>query len=240
MRKTLLAVLITSAPLLAQAEDHPGTFIIAAYGDSTTAGVTASGNRNILSKNNEVSFLQQMLREKYGNNIEVKNHGMPGAQVSVLVYDKDNTPMNWSERMAKSDANMILINYAINDARINFFKDKGERIETPQEYKRIITELVKGAKANNKLVVLQEPNPICGKAERWNVWPYVYQLNEVAKEQQVPIVKQYSAIKQNRDWQSEMSPDCIHPNEMLYKQKAERTFNVLSSTFDSVLSRHSS
>jgi len=56
MRKTLLAVLITSAPLLAQAEDHPGTFIIAAYGDSTTAGVTASGNRNILSKNNEVSF----------------------------------------------------------------------------------------------------------------------------------------------------------------------------------------
>lgn len=235
-----MAVLIGAAPLLAQADEKPGNFIIAAYGDSTTAGVTASGGRNIISKNNEVSFLQQLLREKYGNNIEVKNHGMPGAQVSVLVFNDDNSPQDWSERMAKSDANMILINYAINDARINFFKDKGARIESPQEYKRIMTELVKGAKANNKLVVLQEPNPICGKAERWNVWPYVYQLNEVAKEQQVPIVKQYSVIKQNRDWQSEMSPDCIHPNEMLYKQKAERTFDVLSSNFDRIFSQHSS
>lgn len=241
MSKKLMAVLLVAAPVLAQAADDKAAFVIAAYGDSTTAGVISSGGRNIITKNNEMNYLHQMLKDKYGADIQLKNHGSPGAQAAELVYSQDNKPhLDWAERMAKSDANMILLNYGINDARIYFFKDKKAHQESPEEYKRIMTELVKVAKAHNKLVVLQEPNPICGRAERWNVWPYVYQLNEVAKEQQVPIVKQFSLIKENRDWQSEMSPDCIHPSEMLYKQKAQRTFDVLSATFDSALSKHSS
>lgn len=240
MTKTMIAALIMTAPLMAQSADNHGSFIIAAYGDSTTAGVISSGGRNIITKSNEMHYLHQMLKDKYGDDVQVKNHGVPGAQAAQLLFSHNNMPQTaWAERIAKSNANMILLNYAINDARIYFFKDKKAHQESPEEYKRIMTELVKVAKANNKLVVLQEPNPICGRAEKWNVWPYVYQLNEVAKEQQVPIVKQFSVIKENRMWQKAMSPDCIHPSEMLYKQKAQRTFNVLSANFDSVL-KHSS
>lgn len=240
MTKTLLTVLMMSAPLLAQAADNQKPLIIAAYGDSTTAGVISSGGRNVITKNNEINYLHQLLKKTYGDDIEVKNHGVPGAQAAELVLTQDNkSQLDWAERMRQSSASIILLNYGINDARIYFYKDKKAHQESPQEYRRIMTALVKGAKASNKLVILQEPNPVCGRAERWNIWPYVYQLNEVAKEQNVPIVRQFSVIKENRDWQKEMSPDCIHPSEELYKQKAQRTFDVLSASFDKVLKRNS-
>lgn len=240
MIKPLFTALLLSAPLLAQAAGEPASFIIAAYGDSTTAGVTSSGGKNVITPDNEMTYLQQMLQARYGKGVLVQNHGVPGAQAAELLYSKgENDPAGWSARMAKSSASLILLNYAINDARHLFFKDKNTHLESPEEYRRILTELVKGAKAQNKLVVLQEPNPICGKVERWNVWPYVYQLDAVAKAENVPIVKQWSEIKTNRAWQTEMSPDCIHPTPALYKQKAQNTYNVISANFSHVLSQQS-
>ncbi|WP_380179196.1 SGNH/GDSL hydrolase family protein [Kalamiella sp. sgz302252] len=238
MIKSLIAVAVLSASCLAQAANESDAFVIAAYGDSTTAGVMSSGGKNIITPGNELAYLQKMLQSKYGSAIEVENHGLPGAQAAALLYRKGQEDTSlWRERMDNSSAKIILLNFAINDARHFFFKDKNAHLESPEEYARLMTELVKEAKAHNKLVVLQEPNPICGKAERWNVWPYVYQLNEVAKAQDVPIVKQWSAIKAQRDWQSGMSPDCIHPSEMLYQQKAQQTFNVISANFDKELSQ---
>ncbi|MEZ3499144.1 SGNH/GDSL hydrolase family protein [Pantoea sp. KPR_PJ] len=241
MTKSLIAVAILSAACFAQAADERAAFVIAAYGDSTTAGVMSSGGKNIITPGNEIATLQTLLQNKYGPGVEVKNHGVPGAQAAELLYNKgQDDPSGWTERMANSDAKLILLNYAINDARHFFFKDKNTHLESPEEYGRIMTALVKEAKAHHKLVVLQEPNPICGKVERWNVWPYVYQLNEVAKAQDVPIVKQWSAIKAKRDWQSGMSADCIHPSEMLYQQKAQQTFDVITAHYDKELSQHGS
>ena len=237
MTKSLIAAAILSASCVAQAADR-GPFIIDAYGDSTTAGVMSSGGKNIIAPGNEMAWLQKMLQSKYGDAIEVKNHGVPGAQAAELLYNKGkDDPSGWSERMANSSAQLILLNYAINDARHYFFKDKNAHLESPEEYGRIMTALVKEAKAHNKLVVLQEPNPICGKVERWNVWPYVYQLNEVAKAEGVPVVKQWTAIKAQRDWQSGMSADCIHPSESLYKLKAQQTFDVINANFGKQLSQ---
>jgi len=241
MTKSLIAAAILSASFFAQAADGRGAFIIDAYGDSTTAGVMSSGGKNIITPGNEMANLQKMLQSKYGSAIEVKNHGVPGAQAAELLYNKGkDDPSGWSERMAHSDAKLILLNYAINDARHFYFKDKNTHLESPEEYGRIMTTLVREAKAHNKLVVLQEPNPICGKVERWNVWPYVYQLNEVAKAEGVPIVKQWTAIKARRDWQSGMSADCIHPSESLYQQKAQQTFDVISANFGKELSQSGS
>lgn len=241
MIKSLIAAAILSASCFAQAAEGEGAFVIAAYGDSTTAGVMSSGGKNIIAPGNEISYLQQMLQEKYGDAIEVKNYGAPGAQAAELLYNKGKDDASgWDERMANSKAKMILLNYAINDARHYHFKDKIAHVESPEEYGRIMTTLVEGAKAHNKLVVLQEPNPVCGKVERWNIWPYVWQLNEVAKAQNVPIVKQWTAIKAQRDWQSNMSPDCIHPSETLYQQKAQQTFDVISANFGKELSQSGS
>ncbi|MGP4130221.1 SGNH/GDSL hydrolase family protein [Pantoea tagorei] len=121
MTKSLIAAAILSLSCFAQAADR-GAFIIDAYGDSTTAGVTSSGGKNIIAPGNEMAYLQQMLQSKYGSAIEVKNHGVPGAQAAELLYKKgtdDTSP--WRERMANSSAQLILLNYAINDARHYFF-----------------------------------------------------------------------------------------------------------------------
>jgi len=225
-----LPLLFIAAPMLVQAEDAPSTIVIAAYGDSTTAGVTSSGGRNIISKENEMTYLQQMLQQKYGPGVRIENHGSPGAQISELV----NAKVSWEQRMAQSDASIILINYAINDARVYSGKNRADGAESPQDFNRMLTDLVKTARAHHKQVVLQQPNPLCGRAERWNVWPYVYQINAVAQQQQVPVVKQYEMIKQRKEWSSQMSPDCIHPTKDLYQFKAEQTFALLSQDFDAV------
>jgi len=226
----LFPLLLSAVPLLVQATEAPTTVVIAAYGDSTTAGVTSSGGRNVISKENEMTYLQQMLQEKYGPDVRIENHGSPGAQVSELVNSKES----WEQRMAQSDASIILINYAINDARVYSGKNRPAGAESPQEFNRILTELVKTARAHGKQVVLQQPNPLCGRAEQWNVWPYVYQINEVARQQQVPVVRQYEFIKQQKKWDSQMSPDCIHPTKDLYQIKAQQTFTLLSHDFDAV------
>ncbi|WP_313700463.1 SGNH/GDSL hydrolase family protein [Pantoea sp.] len=226
----LLPLLLIASPLLVQATDAPATIVIAAYGDSTTAGVTSSGGRNVISKENEMTYLQQMLQEKYGHDVRIENHGSPGAQISELVNGKES----WEQRMAQSDASIILINYAINDARVFSGKNRSHGAESPQDFNRILTELVKTAKAHGKQVVLQQPNPLCGRAEQWNVWPYVYQINAVAQQQHVPVVKQYELIKQQKEWSSQMSPDCIHPTKDLYEIKAQQTFALLSEDFDAV------
>jgi len=226
----LLPLLLIASPLLVQATDTPATIVIAAYGDSTTAGVTSSGGRNVISKENEMTYLQQMLQEKYGHDVRIENHGSPGAQISELVNGKES----WEQRMAQSDASIILINYAINDARVFSGKNRSHGAESPQDFNRILTDLVKTAKAHGKQVVLQQPNPLCGRAEQWNVWPYVYQINAVAQQQHVPVVKQYELIKQQKEWSSQMSPDCIHPTKDLYEIKAQQTFALLSEDFDAV------
>ncbi len=136
--------------------------------------------------------------------------------------------------MAESNASIILINYAINDARIYSGKNRATEAESPQDFNHMLTGLVRTAKAHHKQVVLQQPNPLCGRAERWNVWPYVYQINAVAHQQQVPVVKQYEMIKQQKEWSSQMSPDCIHPTKDLYHFKAEQTFALLNQNFDAV------
>ncbi len=228
--KRCLPLLLIASPLLVQAASAPATIVIAAYGDSTTAGVTSSGGRNIISKENEISYLQQMLQQKYGPAVRIENHGSPGAQLTELI----RSPVSWEQRMAQSDARIILINYAINDARIYSAKNRPAGAESPEDFNRTLTSLIKTARAHHKQVVLQQPNPLCGRAERWNVWPYVWQLNQVAQQQQVPIVRQYQLIKQQDDWRSEMSADCIHPTKTLYKKKAEQTFELLSQQFDSV------
>lgn len=227
----LFPLLLIAAPLLAQATQAPAPIVIAAYGDSTTAGVTSSGGRNVISKENEMTWLQQMLQEKYGPDVRIENHGSPGAQVSELVNSKES----WDQRMAQSDASIILINYAINDARVFSGKNRSHGAESPQEFNRILTELVKTAKAHGKQVVLQQPNPLCGRAEQWNVWPYVYQINAVGRQEQVPVVRQYEVIKQLKDWRTQMSPDCIHPTKDLYQIKAQQTFTLLSHNLDAVM-----
>lgn len=241
-----LALLVASgfygSTALAAKNDPPATFLIEAWGGSSTKGVLAERKNgrlhNVVTKNNEVSILNQLLQGKYGSGVRVVNKGAPSAQAIELLngrYKYDRNPP-WQQVMKTSRANMILLNFATNDARHYHFKDiEKDYIVSPQRYTEVMMSLINSAKANGKEVILQEPHPLCGGAEKWDVAPYSAQLDGIARKANVPLVDQYQRIRAMPDWKNMMSPDCIHPSETLYRVKALETFKVIEKNYGAQL-----
>lgn len=229
------------SPAVAQSTS-PATFIIEAWGGSSTKGVLAvreNGRlRNIVSEHNEIAVLNQLLQAKYGSGVQVINRGAPSAQAIELLngrYKYQHNPP-WQEAMKGSSARLILLNFATNDARHYHFHDIEKPYQvSPQRYSEVMTALIDSARANGKAVILQEPHPLCGRAEKWDVAPYAARLDAVARAEKVPLVSQYQRIQQMPDWRAMMSPDCIHPSEQLYRIKALETFRVIEQHFGAQL-----
>lgn len=242
----ITSLLITSMALhhtaLAEVPAAPDSFIIEAYGGSSTLGAMAirenGKQHNINIKENEIALLNKWLTEKYGTGIKVINKGAASAQAMDLLHPKYfyKKNKNWREEMKKSPAKIVLLNFATNDARHFHFKDtEAKYVISPEQYTQVMTELITIAREEGKQVVLQEPHPICGGAKKWNVAPYVTRLDKLARAESVPLVSQYQRILQMKEWQSLMSPDCIHPSKALYRIKAEETYSVLRSHFNDEL-----
>ncbi|UBN52237.1 SGNH/GDSL hydrolase family protein (plasmid) [Pantoea agglomerans] len=229
------------SPAVAQSTS-PATFIIEAWGGSSTKGVLAvreNGRlRNIVSEHNEIAVLNQLLQAKYGSGVQVINRGAPSAQAIELLngrYKYEHNPP-WQEAIKGSSARLILLNFATNDARHYHFHDIEKPYQvSPQRYSEVMTALIDSARANGKAVILQEPHPLCGRAEKWDVAPYAARLDAVARAEKVPLVSQYQRIQQMPDWRAMMSPDCIHPSEQLYRIKALETFRVIEQHFGAQL-----
>ncbi|MCQ5471606.1 lysophospholipase L1-like esterase [Pantoea sp. AN62] len=222
--------------LASQQEDK---FIIEAYGGSSTKGAMAVRKdgklRATLTPNNEIAQLNQMLKARYGTEVEIINKGALSAQSKDLLNGRNFYRNNktWREEMAASPADLILLNFATNDARHYHFKDtESDYIVSPLQYRAIMSELIRVAQQYGKAVIIQEPHPLCGRAEKWNVAPYVAQIDRLARDENVPLVPQYQRIQQIKNWQTLMSPDCIHPSDALYQIKAQETFRVLESHYD--------
>jgi hypothetical protein len=239
----LLLTLFVSFPLclfsgVSLAAMQDGKYIIEAYGGSSTKGAMAVRKdgklRATLTKNNEISQLGQMLKAKYGANVEIVNKGELSAQSKDLLqgryfYRKNKS---WREEMAASPADLILLNFATNDARHYHFKDiEPDYIVSPAQYRAIMSELIAVAQQYGKAVIVQEPHPLCGRAEKWNVAPYVAQIDNLTQADDVPLVRQYQRIQEIGNWQAMMSPDCIHPSEALYQIKAQETFRVVDRQY---------
>lgn len=217
-------------------------FIIEAYGGSSTQGAMAVRENGkvhaIFIKDNEIGLLDDMLTAKYGEGIQIINKGVSSSQAIELLnakyyYKKNKT---WRDEMKASPAKIILLNFATNDARHFHFNDiAADYRVSPQRYNEVMTQLINIAREEGKEVVLQEPHPICGRAEKWGIAPYATQLDAISRSQSVPLVRQYKRILAIKDWQSLLSPDCIHPSRQLYRMKAEETFTVLVNHFDSQL-----
>lgn len=245
MFKLIVLSLLTFLSFATYAKNIEGGTIIEAYGGSSTAGVTAfrKGNGkliNVVTQGSEINYLRELLNKKYGNNIKVINRGRPSAQAIELLngtyrYKKDGV---WTEQMKLSKAKLIILNFATNDARHYHFKDaKPDYVLSPDQYEKVMKELITIARENGKQVLLQEPHPLCGRAEKWDVSPYSARLEYLSKTMSVPLVNQYQRIQGMPSWQRMMAPDCIHPSDALYKIKAEETFKVLDANFSNLLAR---
>jgi acyl-CoA thioesterase I len=228
-RRTWLAASLCAAASVAMPLAHaaaPGPHspvLIEAYGDSTTLGITCSDGHCGPQAQNAVAYLQEALQARYGDRVRVTNYGVGGTMATQL---RDGTgsrragPANglpWQERLAASPAQIVLINYGINEMMHN---------QTPDEFYAAETTLVKTARELGKQPVLQTANPMPDNRLNARLAAMVEMTRRVAAEQQVPLVDQYAYVGSLPDWKTLMS-DGAHPKPELYRLKAQQDFKVV-------------
>lgn len=192
--------------------------LIEAYGDSTTLGISCSDGHCGPRADNAVTYLQEQLRAKYGERVSVVNDGVGGTMATQL---RDGTGPGrkgpWQERLTASNAQIVTINYGINEVMHN---------QTPEQFYQAETDLVKTAQSLGKLPVLQTSNPMPDGRLNARLADMAAMTRRVAAEQQVPLVDHYADISAMADWKAHMS-DGAHPKPELYRVKAQQDFQVI-------------
>lgn len=213
--KPLIAYAVIAVSMNAMAADP---LLIEAYGDSTTLGISCIDHKCGPRAENAVAYLQDALRAKYGDNVTVTNFGVGGTMATQLDAGNDRRGgIPWEQRMSQSRAQVVTVNYGINEVMHN---------QTPEQFYEAETTLVKTAVAAGKLAVLETSNPMLDRRLNARLADMVAMTRRVAAEQRVPLVDQFAAVSQIPDWQHEMS-DGAHPSAPLYKAKADNDFAVL-------------
>ncbi|MFL9983245.1 SGNH/GDSL hydrolase family protein [Paraburkholderia sediminicola] len=216
------SVLVFLAPD-AHAGSPASQVLVDAYGDSTTLGVTCGDGHCGPQAQNAVSYLQDELQARYGQKVRVTNYGVGGTMASQLRDGTGNrragptAGLPWQERLAASPAQIVLINYGINEVMRN---------QTPEQFYAAETTLVKTARALGKEPVLQTSNPMPDNRLNARLATMVAMTRRVAAEQQVPLVDQFAYVSNLPDWKTLMS-DGAHPKPGLYRLKAEQDFQVV-------------
>jgi acyl-CoA thioesterase-1 len=208
----------STQPIAQITQAAPKTVVIDAQGDSTMFGTEVINGQAVQTARNVPTLLQESLRQTYGSSVTVVNNG-----VSESTYPQrlQGIAPHYSQSLTdylKTDSAQIVIgNWALNDAINN------------QEYSVFTTylvEFVNEVRAAGKIPVLEEPNPTTDPA-RSNLAAYVYGINYVATQMNVPLVKQFDYIRSLPDWQS-MLTDGIHPSDQMYAIKAQREYDVIA------------
>jgi acyl-CoA thioesterase-1 len=191
---------------------NPSTqVVIEAYGDSTTLGISCSAGHCS-------PCLQDALHTAYGERVSVVNLGVGGTMAYQLRDGTDRgRGVPWAQRLAASDAQIVTINYGINEVMHN---------QTPEQFYEAETALVKAALALGKEPVLQTSNPMPDGRLNARLAAMVEMTRRVAAEQHVPLIDQYAYISGLPDWQSMMS-DGAHPKPELYRLKAGQDLRVV-------------
>lgn len=208
--------------------------VIEAYGDSTTLGAQTVNGILTYSTNNEPQQLQSMLQDRFGGHVYVVNYGVGGTQAYQLLTGTDGRNKPWELQMKESAADIVIINYALNDQLYNAKPAPGMFQATPETYAQIIREIVLVARSEGKYVVLQEPNPTVYQPGVGNLYRFVTALRRVSEELDVPLVAQYEALQEVAGWK-EMLSDSVHPDDQLYQLKATRTFERVAPIVEALM-----
>jgi lysophospholipase L1-like esterase len=197
--------------------------LIEAYGDSTTLGITCRDGHCGPQARNAVAYLQDDLQARVGERVLVTNYGVGGTMATQLRDGTGNrragptAGLPWQARLAASPAQIVLINYGINEVMHN---------QTPEQFYAAETALVTSARALGKQPVLQTSNPMPDDRLNARLAAMVAMTRRVAAEQQVPLVDQYAYVSRLPDWKTLMS-DGAHPKPDLYRLKAEQDCRVV-------------
>jgi len=200
------------------------TVVVDYYGDSTIWG-TVSGHPGQQYTKNPPVVLQAELTRRCGFPVTVNNFAVPGTYASQLLYgSSEYGGLPFAKRMADSHADLVIPGgYGMNDA--------AGYADAPS-FRFHMSELVRIAKESGKKVVMETPNPPVPDGtytlpqQPATVAQFVPILRDIATQQNVPIVDQYSPYLPPLI--SEF-PDGIHPSEDVAYQKAMRVADVIAS-----------
>lgn len=208
----------TAAPAAAPVAP-PKSVRIEAYGDSTMWGRDGANPPNQASIT-QPSKAQAVLQAEYGPTVTVSNEGVTGTTAANLVLGTDGKHLPWTQQMANSTAQIVAVNFALNDA-LPAFK------ESTESYRALMTQIVNTAHTAGKVIFLVEPNAISNTASIPDLPAYVTVMREVAAATNTPIVPNY-AYPAN-------TPDGGHPDAATYAAMGERLAAVMSSTVSAML-----
>lgn len=155
----------------------------------------------------------------------VRNLGVSGSTACDLLNGGANSgyALPWSQHMAASDATVVIINHAINDAVHE------RRSYSPAEYRDCLNQLVDIARDEGKVVILETPNPIDDEA---TLGTFVAEMRAVATQKGVNVIDQYAHLQQQPWADMVITPDGLHPTQDIYMEKGRfaaerfRTFDV--------------
>lgn len=208
--------------------------IIEMYGDSTMQGFSVPNGHTVITTMNEATILQSYFDRDFGpGSVRVTNEGVGSTEASQLLNGTDGVHATWASLMSKSTADIITINHALNDTYSFANPAPGIMAESPQQYHQIMTQLVQTAQAHGKIVVLIEPNPSCNPYRQPTLQYYVANMDQVAQENNVPLVVNYWTQVAMPNWQSLLS-DCTHPLDALYVIKANNSYAVLGRIVEEI------
>ncbi|HIE4429965.1 TPA: SGNH/GDSL hydrolase family protein [Burkholderia multivorans] len=168
------------------------------------------------------TIMQAELVQSLGGQITVTNNGIGGTTAPESLNGLTPFSAPLATRLASIRPNIVIVNYGINDA--------GR--ETTDDYQQALVGIVAAIRGAGAVPVLEEPNPVC-KGPGPQLDAYVGAMRTVAQQYGVLLIQQYDYIKSLPDWQS-MLPDCVHPNQDLYRIKGDREAQQLAGLVASI------
>lgn len=191
---------------------------------------------------NEPAIVQSILLMYFGDGtVSVDNQGVGGTESSQLFNGTDGVHRPFEQEMASSQADIVVINFALNDYYYNARPTAGYISEGVNDYWFYMASLCQIARNHGKICVYQEPNPTKGVGrpvtEAVNIYSFVYVLRQVAQQMNAPLVLQFDTYQQLPFWDSAwLSEDNTHPTDAGYAFKAMNTSAVLRPIVAKLLS----
>ncbi|MDB5796117.1 MAG: hydrolase family protein [Paucimonas sp.] len=150
----------------------------------------------------------------------VRNEGVSGSTSCALLEGSDGKHPAWATQMANSNANVVIMNFAIND----------EWKMDLNRYRSCMTALASQARAAGKKVVFETPNPTRDSyPASLDAWAQA--MRDLARSLQIPVIDQYQFLKNYLGGRSvtEICPDGLHPTDAVYVMKGKYAAQVFPS-----------
>lgn len=183
--------------------------IIEYHGDSTVWGYEARTDGNRVATPAPDAFAASLPSFH-----TVRNRGVNRSTACDLLNGTGGYERSWVDYMKDSDATVVIINHSINDMSAYGL----------EQYRSCLTELVDIAKGEEKVVILETPNPAADNENGEQQARYVSEMKAIASQRGLNLIDQYAYLRQEQFGGTDpyaICPDGVHPSQDIYIEKGK-------------------